>query len=78
MLCPLYENIKESLEEKTKLSKCIYKVGEYRGLGMYVADRGELLETNMSNDINNEAIDEALKIKTINNDLLLETVTFQE
>ncbi len=74
-MCFFYENIRESLE-KTKLFKYIYKVGEYRGLGMYVADRGELLETNMSNDINNETIDEALKIKTINNDLLLETVTF--
>ncbi|PWE21739.1 hypothetical protein DF188_05870 [Aliarcobacter skirrowii] len=74
-MCFFYENIKESLE-KTKLFKYIYKVGEYRGLGMYVADKGELLETNMPNDINNETIDEALKIKTINNDLLLETVTF--
>lgn len=74
-MCFYYENIRESLE-KTKLFKYIYKVGEYRGLGMYVADRGELLETNMSNDINNETIDEALKIKNINSDLLLETVTF--
>lgn len=74
-MCFFYENIKESLE-KTGLFKYIYKVGEYRGLGMYVADRGELLETNMPNDINNETIDEVLKIKTINNDLLLETVTF--
>ncbi len=74
-MCFFYENIRESLE-KTKLFKYIYKVGEYRGLGMYVADRGELLETNMPNDINNNTIDEVLKIKNINSDLLLETVTF--
>jgi 2-polyprenyl-3-methyl-5-hydroxy-6-metoxy-1,4-benzoquinol methylase len=74
-MCFFYENIKESLE-KTGLFKYIYKVGEYRGLGMYVADKGELVETNMPNDISNTTVDEALKIKTINNDLLLETVTF--
>ena len=74
-MCFFYENIKESLE-KTGLFTYIYKVGEYRGLGMYVADRGELVETNMPNDISNTIVDEALKIKTINYHLLLETVTF--
>ena len=74
-MCFFYESIKESLE-KTGLFKYIYKVGEYRGLGVYVADKGELIKTNMPNDISNDTIDEALKIKTINNDLLLETVTF--
>lgn len=74
-MCFFYESVKESLE-KTKLFKYIYKVGEYRGLGMYVADKGELLETKMPNDISNNVVDKALKIKTIDNDLLLETVTF--
>lgn len=74
-MCFFYENVKESLE-KTKAFKHVYKVGEYRGLGVYIADKGELIETKMPNDISNEVVNEVLKIKTINSDLLLETVTF--
>ncbi|MBE3606334.1 methyltransferase domain-containing protein, partial [Campylobacter sp. RM13119] len=74
-MCFFYENLKQSLE-KTGIFKYVYKIGEYRGLGVYVADKGELENTNMPNDISNEVIDEALNIKVINSDLLLETVTF--
>lgn len=74
-MCFFYENIKESLE-KTGLFKYVYKIAEYRNLGVYIADKGDLLETKMSNDISNAIIDEALKIKSIDKDLLLETVTF--
>ena len=73
-MCFFYENIKESLE-RTGLFQYIYKVGEYRGFGVYIADKGELAETHMPNDISNNTINEALKIKTIDSDLLLETVT---
>lgn len=37
-MCFFYEDIKKSLE-KTGLFKYIYKVGEYRGVGVYVADK---------------------------------------
>lgn len=76
-MCFYYENIRKSLE-KMGVFKYIYKVGEYRGLGVYIADKelkeGTLLETRMPNDINNDIIDKAIQLKDINSDLLLETI----
>lgn len=74
-MCFFYENIRETLE-KTGLFKYVFKVGEYRGLGVYVADKGKLQEKQTSNDIENSTIDNALKIKNIDKDLLLETIIF--
>ncbi len=73
-MCFYYESLKDSLE-KTGLFKYIYKVGEYRGLGMYVADKGKLLATGKPNDINNSIVEDSLKLDCINSDLLLEVVT---
>ncbi len=73
--CFFYENIKESLE-KTGLFKYVYKIGEYRGLSVYIADKFHLKEKQTKNDINNNLICDALNIKTIDKNLLLETITF--
>jgi 2-polyprenyl-3-methyl-5-hydroxy-6-metoxy-1,4-benzoquinol methylase len=72
-MCFFYENVKESLE-KTGQFKYVFKVGEYRGLGVYIADKGSLDHKSTSNDMDNATIDEALSIKSINADLFLESV----
>ena len=74
-LCFFHENIKTSLE-KTGRFKYVYKIGEYSGLGVYIADKGGLMEKHTKNDLTNHVICDSLSIKAIDNDLLLETITF--
>ena len=72
-MCFFYEDIATTLHN-TKQFKYIFKVGEYRGLGIYVADKGELLEQNTKNDIKNSVIESVLRAERINKDLLLESI----
>ena len=72
-MCFFYEDLRKSLES-AKQFKYVFKVGEYRGLGLFVTDKGELSMQNTSNDINNKTLDMALEINSINSDLLLESV----
>lgn len=74
-MCFFHENIRETLK-KTGLFKYVFKVGEYRGLGVYVADKEKLQKRLTPNDIDNSTVDNALKIQNINKDLLLEIITF--
>ena len=74
-MCFFYENIRESLL-KTKAFKYVFKVGEYRGLGVYIADKGDLNETRENNDISNQQISEIIERYDINQDLAFETITF--
>lgn len=74
-MCFFYENIKKSFE-KTGRFKNVYKIGEYKGLSVYIADKGHLIEKQTKNDLTNHLIYKSLNIKTIDNNLLLETVTF--
>ncbi|MFW0884360.1 methyltransferase [Candidatus Acidulodesulfobacterium sp. H_13] len=73
-MCYFYENLRESLE-KTKQFKYIFKIGEYRGLSVYMADKGNLSATNNKNDMKNKTIDDFLSIdNNVNYDLLLENI----
>jgi 2-polyprenyl-3-methyl-5-hydroxy-6-metoxy-1,4-benzoquinol methylase len=54
----------------------VFKIGKYRGLGVYIADRGGLIERQTNNDLPNRVICDSLNIKAIDNNLLLETITF--
>lgn len=74
-MCFFYENIKESLE-KTGRFKYVYKIGEYRGLSVFIADKGSLIYKKTKNNIKNNVIFNILKNNNIDKNLLLETVTF--
>jgi len=70
-MCFFYENVKQSLL-KTGEFKYVFKIGEYRGLGLYIADKGDLSVKNTENDIDNTTIDNVLD--KVNQDLLLESI----
>jgi 2-polyprenyl-3-methyl-5-hydroxy-6-metoxy-1,4-benzoquinol methylase len=74
-MCFFHENIKKSFE-KTGRFKNVYKIGEYRDLSVYIADKGRFIEKQTKNDLTNHVICDSLNIKTIDNNLLLETITF--
>lgn len=73
-MCFFYENIKDSLE-KTGLFKYVFKVGEYRGLSVYIADKGELCVQKTPNDMSNSMINEVLKAGCVDRGLILEAIT---
>jgi 2-polyprenyl-3-methyl-5-hydroxy-6-metoxy-1,4-benzoquinol methylase len=77
-MCFFYENIYDSLN-RTGEFECIYKIGEYRGLDVVVADKvltPKLLpEGKIPNDITNDALYEILQCESYKqSDLLYETV----
>lgn len=72
-MCFFYENIYESLKN-TDMFKYIFKIGEYRNVDIYVADKGNLFSTKTNNDIKNEDIDRILNSPSTDKDLFLESV----
>jgi len=72
-MCFFYENISESLKN-TGSFKYIFKIGEYRGVSIYFADKGNLNNKNTTNDISNSDIDEVLNSTNIDKDLLLSSI----
>jgi 2-polyprenyl-3-methyl-5-hydroxy-6-metoxy-1,4-benzoquinol methylase len=72
-MCFFYENIDVSLRN-TGSFKYVFKIGEYRGVGVYFADKGNLNVQNTANDISNYVIDKALSDSNLDRDLLLSSV----
>jgi 2-polyprenyl-3-methyl-5-hydroxy-6-metoxy-1,4-benzoquinol methylase len=76
-MCFFHEDLVTSLK-KENIFKYVFKIGEYRGLDLIVADKGELEKQPQNpNDIENEHLVSFLnEYKEIDDELLFESVCF--
>lgn len=73
-MCFFYEPLKASLSARNKF-KFVFKISEYRGLSVYIADTGGLSKIEgVPNDISNDDVLEYIERYKINKDLLLSAV----
>lgn len=71
-MCFFYESLRESLIRQGCF-KYVFKIGSYRGLAVFVADKGKLQATENKNDITNDVLADFIASYD-DKDLLLETV----